>query len=94
MTLEAHYRRLLQISQDMLAAGQAQEWETLVKLEDARSSLLEKSPAPVAAKGETPQATVALIHQIQAIDSQLQEIVVTWLEHARILLRIKSVPPL
>ena len=94
MTLENHYRQLLQISQDMLAAGQAQEWEKLVSLEATRSLLLEKSPAPIAAKGENPQSAVALIHQIQAIDAQLQEIVATWLEHARILLRIKPVSPL
>lgn len=94
MAPEAHYRQVLQISQEMLTAGKAEEWDRLISLEEVRSSLLQQSLTPALAKGKSNQSAAEIILQIQAIDAELQEIVATWLEHARILLRIKPVATL
>jgi len=83
---QAHYRRILEISQRMLAAGMAQEWEQLLALEEQRQELLQSIPSGMEG---TPVATlVELIHQIQDCDNVLREKLEAWLSHARVLLRL------
>jgi hypothetical protein len=86
MSAEAHYRQLLDLSQRMLSAGMAQEWEELVRLEAQRRALIEKAPA--IGQTDLPQLSIELIGQIQACDAQLREKVEAWMTHARILLRL------
>ena len=86
MSAETHYRRLLDLSQRMLVAGMAQQWDELVLLEQQRSAMLESFSG--VAQSELMQPTVELIHQIQASDAELREKLDAWMAHARILLRL------
>lgn len=90
MSAEAHYRQLLDLSQHMLAAGKAQDWDELVRLEEQRRALL-YIPF-VAIPGESSRQAIELIHQIQACDAELREKVETWMAHTRILLRLDTPP--
>jgi len=85
---QAHYQRVLEVSQRMLAAGMAQNWEQLLELEKQRQSLLQTPPPQTTG---TPTALlVELIQQIQHSDGVLQEKLEAWLAHARILLRMPT----
>lgn len=84
-TKESHYQRILEVSQQMLDAGLAQEWEQLLSLEKQRQLLLQTIPTQAAIEQDH---IVDLIHQIQKKDLLLQEKVEAWLAHARILLRM------
>lgn len=90
MPLEAHYRRVLELSQRMLDAGMAQRWDELVGLEAERRALLASGPPP--GKGDSPVQLIELIGQIQACDAELSEKVEAWMTHARILLRLDKAP--
>ncbi len=89
MSLAAHYRQVLSLSEAMLAAGQAQAWEELVALEARRAVLL--ANPPTAGGGEASDETaesIRLIGEIQRCDAELREKVDAWMRHARILLRM------
>ena len=88
MLTEAHYRHLLELSQRMLDAGMAQNWDELVSLEQQRRIFLEKSS--IITKTDFPLPLIELIHQIQACDAQLSEKLDAWMTHARILLRLDT----
>ena len=84
----AHYQRILELSERMLAAGMAQEWAELIRLEEQRQVLLQATPSITS---DTPKAPLAeLIGKIQDCDNILREKVGTWLKHARILLRLPT----
>lgn len=87
MSLGAHYRQVLQLSADMLDAAKAEQWDSLIDLEATRSILLQSPPRPE--HREALESVADIIHEILATDAQTQEIVSTWQEHAKILLRIK-----
>lgn len=88
MSAEEHYRQLLDLSQRMLAAGMAQNWDELVALEQQRRVLLGK--APIVAQTDLRQPLIDCIREIQRCDTQLREKVDAWMTHARILLRQDS----
>lgn len=82
MTAESQFRRVLQLSKQMLEAGRNQEWERLITLEGERQQLLPKIPiAP------TDIHLVPLLQEIQRCDEELREKLEAWMKHARILLR-------
>ncbi len=87
MLLEAYYRQVLELSQQMLDAASTEQWDRLIDLEKARNTLLQSTPH--SEHGEDWKPAAALIREIQDVDAQAKEIVSTWLEHAKILLRIK-----
>ncbi len=87
MSLGAHYRQVLQLSADMLDAAKAEQWDSLIDLEATRSILLQSPPRPE--HREALESVADIIQEILATDAQTQEIVSTWQEHAKILLRIK-----
>lgn len=84
-TKESHYQRILEVSQQMLDAGLAQEWERLLSLEKQRQLLWQTMPTQASTEQDH---IIDLIHQIQNKDLLLQEKVEAWLAHARILLRM------
>jgi isocitrate dehydrogenase kinase/phosphatase len=88
MSADAHYRQLLDLSQRMLAAGMAQHWDELVQLEQQRRALLDKSPALT--KADMRQPLIELIRQIQTCDAELREKIDSWMNDARILLRLDT----
>ena len=88
MTAPAHYQQLLDLSQRMLAAGMAQQWDELIALEQQRQALFDQAPAfaPVEPSSQVGE----LIGEIQQCDAQLSEKLEAWLTHARILLRMDA----
>lgn len=87
MSLGAHYRQALQLSSEMLDAAKAEQWDRLIELEATRSLLFQS--APQLEYGEAKKPIADIIQEILAIDAQTHEIVSTWQEHAKILLRLK-----
>lgn len=87
MSLGAHYRQVLQLSAEMLDAAKAEQWDSLIDLEATRSVLLQSAPRP--GHKEAQESVADIIQEILATDAQTQEIVSTWQEHAKILLRIE-----
>lgn len=82
----AHWRRILELSERMLTAGMAQNWDELVSLEEQRQALMKTIPPY---SGETPKAALTeLIGQIQDKDNALREKIEAWMTHVRIMLRI------
>lgn len=90
MPAEGHYQQLLDLSQRMLAAGMAQQWDELVRLEQQRRVVLKTHPA--ATRSDSPQQVIELINKIQACDSELREKLEAWMAHARTLLRLDAHP--
>jgi len=88
MTVQAHYRQLLALSQNMLAAGMAQHWDELIALEQQRQALFDHTPASAPIEPSSPVGE--LIGEIQQCDAQLSEKLEAWLSHARILLRMDA----
>ena len=86
MDVPTHYRELLDLSQRMLAAGIAQQWDELVALEAQRQALFDRTPAAAPIVPASPLGE--LIGEIQQCDAQLSEKLEAWLSHARILLRM------
>ena len=88
--LESRYQQILELSQQMLCAGEAQEWDSLLDLERQRRQLFASLPS---LQQDTSQDNVVdLIHKIQGSDQALLEKVECWLQHARILLRMPPKP--
>lgn len=90
MPAEEHYQQLLDLSQSMLAAGMAQQWDELVRLEQQRRAVLKTHPT--ATRPDSPQQVIELINKIQACDSELREKLEAWMAHARALLRLDVHP--
>lgn len=90
MPAEEHYQQLLDLSQSMLAAGLAQQWDELVRLEQQRRVVLKTHPT--ATRSDSPQQVIELINKIQACDSELREKLEAWMTHARALLRLDAHP--
>ena len=87
------YRKLLELSRQMLAAGNAQEWDRLLDLEKQRQCLFAALSADPAGDGDVRAEELAdVLREIQRTDRALIEKVGTWLEHAKILLRIPPGP--
>lgn len=85
LPLEIQYGRILEVSQQMLAAGQAQEWDSLLELEKQRQSLFALLPTET---GSLPDGLADTLREIQRSDRMLMEKVENWLQHAKILLRM------
>ena len=90
MPAEEHYQQLLDLSQSMLVAGMAQQWDELVRLEQKRRVVL-KTP-PLITRSDSPQQLIELINKIQACDSELREKLEAWMTHARTLLCLDAHP--
>lgn len=88
MTATAYYQHLLDLSQGMLKAGNAQDWDQLIELEQQRKAALNLPPPAINQDGTGP--SIALIHQIQACDRELLEKLEAWMDHARVLLRLDT----
>ena len=80
------YLLVLKLSQRMLAAGMAQEWDELIALERQRLVLLENLPK--ATDSDSVTTLAKLIQQIAECDAQLREKIDAWMTHARIILRM------
>ncbi len=83
--LEIQYGRILEVSQKMLAAGEAQEWDSLLELEKQRQNLFALLPSD---NRNLPGGLADTLREIQRSDRMLMEKVENWLQHARILLRM------
>ena len=97
MSLAAHYRQVLSLSQAMLAAGRAQAWADLIGLEGQRAALLANPPpTPPNVDEATDEIaeSIRLIREIQHCDAELRDKLDAWMRHARILLRLDASPPL
>lgn len=79
------YQAILDISRLMLEAGRAQEWESLLELEEQRRSMLAKVST---VGGQGARETVDTLKEILTCDKELIEKVDHWLQHARVLLRM------
>ena len=85
--LNLQYQMILDISRQMQQAGEAQEWDLLLELEKQRQDKFAALPNNVAGKGNSG-AIVEILKEIQECDRALMEKVESWLQHARILLRM------
>ena len=79
------HKAILDISRLMLEAGRAQEWESLLALEEQRRSMLAEVPT---VGGQGTRETVDALKEILTCDKELIEKVDHWLQHARVLLRM------
>ena len=79
------YQAILNVSRMMLEAGRAQEWESLLALEEQRRSMLAEV-STVGAQGA--RETADALKEILTCDKELIEKVDHWLQHARVLLRM------
>ena len=83
--LDIQYGKILELSHRMLAAGEAQEWDSLLELEIQRQNLFATLPTDTK---RLPASLAETLREIQRSDKILMEKVENWLQHARILLRI------
>lgn len=86
MSVEAHYRHLLELSQRMLAEGMAQHWDEMTALQAERQRLFDATPARIPT--DSSEQLREMIGQIQRCDAQLNEKLEAWMHDARILLRM------
>jgi len=84
--LNLQYQKILDISRQMQQAGEAQEWDLLLDLEKHRQAQFAALPNNLA--GSNSGAIVQTLKEIQECDRALMEKVESWLQHARILLRM------
>lgn len=89
MDLVGRYQALLDLTRRMSEACLQQDWDAMHPLEAERVRLLNELQG--AAKPDTRQAPqiAALIREILALDQDMLERTQTWMDHARILLRLK-----
>lgn len=82
MDANSQFQRVLELSKLMLEAGQNEEWERLIALENKRQQLLPNIPVKPADIHLVP-----LLQEIQQYDEELREKLEAWMKHAKILLR-------
>ena len=70
MNPQPSLRTLLELTRHMLQVAQAEDWQTLVSLEDARKDLIAALFAPPLAAVHTP-GLAEVIREILAIDQQV-----------------------
>jgi len=70
MHLQPSLSTLLELTQHMLQVAQAEDWQTLVSLEDTRKDLIAAFFAPQQAPAHAP-GLAAVIREILAIDQQI-----------------------
>ena len=82
MAASQHYDQILLLSREMLTAGMAQDWDSLVELEKRRRGLLALTVGQPISKDCVP-----LISEIQLCDIKLREKIEAWMAHASIFLK-------
>ena len=87
-SLDAQYREILTLSRQMLEAGKAQEWDSLLALEKKRQDLF--STLPAVSRTPHQMGLSNTLREILSCDGELMDKVEHWLQHARILLRMPS----
>jgi hypothetical protein len=92
MTIESKYLAALELTHQMLAAANAQEWDTLTRLEAERCTVV---AAIATSTRPLPSLEPALSHriaehiaQIERESGEIVEQVQAWQKHVRILLRL------
>lgn len=86
MNLVAAYCALLEISRQMLALAEKQQWEALTVLESQRAGMIGDLQKSAGYTGSDTEEIAALIQQIQALDEEIQGYVLPWQTHAATLL--------
>jgi hypothetical protein len=89
MEIERDYRAVLETTQQMLTAVNAQDWDALAVREGQRAALV-ATLAPIAPRIEPALArrVAAIITEIEDKDREILEQVDVWRKHVRILLRL------
>jgi hypothetical protein len=90
MTIEQQYLTAQQLTQQMLAAAVAQNWDALTQLNAQRSALLSASPPLASLTLTATQAghLAEIITDMERDNGEILEIVEVLQEHTKILLRI------
>ena len=83
--------QLLALSEAMLKAASAQDWEALASREGERRALVDKLPATLGSEPATAAQARALIDACLQCDAQVRPLVATRLNELRVLLR--ETPP-
>jgi hypothetical protein len=89
MEIERQYLAVLDLTHQMLAAANAQDWDALGGFENKRTTIIAAIP-PVTPSLE-PAVTrriAGIIKEIECESADILEQVQTWQKHARILLRL------
>lgn len=76
------YDQILLLSKEMLAAGMAQDWDSLIDIEKRRRGLLDLTVGQ-----KINRESIPLIAQIQQCDTELREKVEAWMAHASTFLK-------
>lgn len=92
MKIEQLYLDARELTRRMLEAATAQEWDTLTRLEQQRSTLIAALPKnlrnlPVLDPDQAKRIT-QLISEMERENSEIVEQVEVWQKHVRILLRL------
>lgn len=77
------------LSSQMVTAAQANDWDTLVQLEEQMTAVrtqLENTPPAVPSDADTLARHAALLHQMQEDQAKVMEHVRPWMDSARNLL--------
>lgn len=90
MAIEGDYRAVLQTTNRMLTAVNAQDWDALAVLERQRAGLV-AALKPIARPGLEPglaRRIAGIIGKIEDEDREILEHVTTWQKQVRTLLRL------
>jgi hypothetical protein len=92
MEIERQYLSALQLTHQMWAAAENQEWATLTALERQRAAMIASIP-PIARITPALDSSVAqriagIITEMERENADILEQAQVWQEHARILLRL------
>lgn len=86
LDLPATYKRMLAVSQGMLAAAEEEEWDRLIVLEQERSSIVESLQMALDLVPDDQQERdllIALIKEIQACDEKVRPMILSWMAELR-----------
>jgi flagellar protein FliT len=80
------YKKMLNVSHDMLLAADSEEWDKLIVLEQERSSIVETlqmTPNLVPDNQQERDLLIELIREIQVCDEKVRPMIVSWMAELR-----------
>jgi flagellar protein FliT len=80
--ISAMYKRMLNVSQEMLVAADGEEWDRLITLEQERSSIVETLqmvPNLIPDDQKDRALLIELIREIQLCDEKVRPMIVSWM---------------
>lgn len=80
------YTKMLNISHDMLKAADQDDWDSLIALEQERSTvveILQSSPDTIPDDQQERDVLIGLIQEIQKCDERIRPMILSWMAELR-----------